>query len=194
MLLLLFNQGAGGDATFLGQTITATASLIQGAWSTSSGAVFNGQTLTATASLLQGSWEVGATLEGQTVTATASLLSGSWTAEATFEGQTLTATTSLLQGSWSTEAVFPGQTLTAVASLIKGAWSGGSAGTGASAAEIWDYELLPGVTAGAMLTAIYQKTNGLTFTVPGILDANIQYVNDTQVKGTGTDSDPWNPA
>jgi hypothetical protein len=30
-------------------------------------------------------------------------------------------------------------------------------GTGASAAEIWEYELLPGVTAGDMLIAIYQS-------------------------------------
>lgn len=38
------------------------------------------------------------------------------------------------------------------------------------------------------------KTDQLGFTVPNILDTNIQYVNDVQVKGTGTDSDPWNPA
>jgi hypothetical protein len=39
-----------------------------------------------------------------------------------------------------------------------------------------------------------QKVSGLTFTVPGQVDANIQYVNDVTVKGTGTEADPWNPA
>jgi len=37
------------------------------------------------------------------------------------------------------------------------------------------------------------KTDGLTFTVAGVVDANIQYVNDIEVKGTGEDNDPWNP-
>jgi len=41
--------------------------------------------------------------------------------------------------------------------------------------------------------AIQAKTDGLTFTVPNVLDANIQYVNDIEVKGTGEDNDPWNP-
>lgn len=41
--------------------------------------------------------------------------------------------------------------------------------------------------------AIQAKTDGLTFTIPNVLDANIQYVNDIEVKGTGEDNDPWNP-
>jgi hypothetical protein len=41
--------------------------------------------------------------------------------------------------------------------------------------------------------AIQAKTDNLTFTVPNMLDANIQYVNDIEVKGTGEDNDPWNP-
>ncbi len=41
--------------------------------------------------------------------------------------------------------------------------------------------------------AIQGKTDGLTFTIPNVLDANIQYVNDIEVKGTGQDADPWNP-
>lgn len=32
-----------------------------------------------------------------------------------------------------------------------------------------------------------------TFTVAGQVDVNIQYVNDVQIKGTGTSGDPWNP-
>jgi hypothetical protein len=33
---------------------------------------------------------------------------------------------------------------------------GGGGGTGATAAEIWAYELLPGVSAGDMLLALYE--------------------------------------
>lgn len=40
---------------------------------------------------------------------------------------------------------------------------------------------------------IKAKTNSLTFTTAGIVDANIQYVNDVQVKGTGQEINPWNP-
>lgn len=53
------------------------------------------------------------------------------------------------------------------------------------------------VTAAALagdLTAIKAKTDSLTFTVAGQVDANIQYVNDVQVKGVGSEADPWNPA
>lgn len=45
----------------------------------------------------------------------------------------------------------------------------------------------------ATLQAVKDKTDSLNFTVAGQVDANIQYVNDVQVKGTGTDGDPWNP-
>jgi prefoldin subunit 5 len=43
------------------------------------------------------------------------------------------------------------------------------------------------------LEEVQAKTDGLTFTIPNVLDANIQYVNDIEVKGTGEDNDPWNP-
>ena len=42
-------------------------------------------------------------------------------------------------------------------------------------------------------TAIKAKTDSLTFTTTNMVDANVQYVNDLQVKGTGTPSNPWNP-
>jgi phage gp45-like len=48
--------------------------------------------------------------------------------------------------------------------------------------------------AEAALAAIKAKTDSLTFTVAGHIDANIQYVNDVAVKGVGSESDPWNPA
>jgi hypothetical protein len=43
------------------------------------------------------------------------------------------------------------------------------------------------------LDLVKDKTDGLTFTQAGVIDANIQYVNDIEVKGTGEDDDPWNP-
>lgn len=42
-------------------------------------------------------------------------------------------------------------------------------------------------------TAIKAKTDPLTFTVANQVDANIQYVNDVQVTGTGTTGDEWGP-
>lgn len=44
------------------------------------------------------------------------------------------------------------------------------------------------------IAAIKVQTDKMGFTVPNQLDANIQYVNDVQVKGSGTSVDPWNPA
>lgn len=42
------------------------------------------------------------------------------------------------------------------------------------------------------VTAIKAKTDSLTFTVAGNVDANIQYVNDVQIQGTGAvGSDEW---
>jgi hypothetical protein len=43
------------------------------------------------------------------------------------------------------------------------------------------------------LDLVKGKTDGLTFTQAGVIDANIQYVNDIEVKGTGEDDNPWNP-
>jgi len=53
---------------------------------------------------------------------------------------------------------------------------------------------LPSEPDNAGITAIKSKTDNLTFTVTNQLDANIQYVNDVQVRGAGSESDPWNPA
>lgn len=42
--------------------------------------------------------------------------------------------------------------------------------------------------------AIKAKTDSLTFTVAGQVDANIQYVNDTEVTGDGQTGTEWGPA
>lgn len=47
--------------------------------------------------------------------------------------------------------------------------------------------------AGAGLTAITAKTDSLTFTVAGQIDANLQYVNDVQVTGNGQAGTEWGP-
>jgi len=44
------------------------------------------------------------------------------------------------------------------------------------------------------ITGIKAKTDSLTFTEAGNVDANIHYVNDVAVSGTGTDGDEWGPA
>ena len=52
------------------------------------------------------------------------------------------------------------------------------------------------LTAGekAQLTNIENKTNPLTYTVANKVDANIHYVNDVEVGGTGQEGvDPWGP-
>ncbi len=51
---------------------------------------------------------------------------------------------------------------------------------------------LPGEDS-ANVTAIKAKTDSLTFTVAGQVDANIQYVNDVQVTGDGQTGTEWGP-
>lgn len=48
-------------------------------------------------------------------------------------------------------------------------------------------------TVDTVADAIKAKTDSLTFTVAGQVDANIQYVNDVQVIGTGAPGDEWGP-
>jgi hypothetical protein len=43
------------------------------------------------------------------------------------------------------------------------------------------------------VAAIKAKTDGMTFTVAGFLDSNIQYVNDVAVQGTGASGNEWGP-
>ena len=43
------------------------------------------------------------------------------------------------------------------------------------------------------LATIQNKTDSLTFSQAGIVDANVQYVNDREVEGTGEANDPWGP-
>lgn len=48
-------------------------------------------------------------------------------------------------------------------------------------------------TVDSNVDAIKAKTDSLTFTVAGQVDANVQYVNDVQVTGVGSEADPWGP-
>jgi hypothetical protein len=43
------------------------------------------------------------------------------------------------------------------------------------------------------LSAVQAKTDSLTFTNAGEVDANIQSVNDTAITGTGVSGDEWGP-
>ena len=46
-------------------------------------------------------------------------------------------------------------------------------------------------TAQADITAVKSKTDSLTFTVSGEVDANAKSMNNAAITGTGTDVDPW---
>ena len=48
-------------------------------------------------------------------------------------------------------------------------------------------------TIDSLIDAIKAKTDSLTFTESGNVDANIQYVNDVEVTGTGAEGDEWGP-
>jgi hypothetical protein len=54
-------------------------------------------------------------------------------------------------------------------------------------------EIQLGLATSADLTAVKAKTDSLAFTVAGQVDANIQYVNDVQVVGTGAAGNEWGP-
>lgn len=85
----------------------------------------------------------------------------------------------------------------------------GAAGGGATPEEIWAYEIIPGVSAGAMLLQIYQLVDVAVSSRPSASDvatavllaaevspikADIRKVNNYTVKGSGTETDPWHPA
>lgn len=79
-------------------------------------------------------------------------------------------------------------------------------GTGAVPVTVQIYTSFPqtgdnyarlGSPAGASLSAdvaaVKTKTDSLTFTVAGQVDANIQSVNDVTVNGNGSAGTPWGP-
>jgi hypothetical protein len=50
-----------------------------------------------------------------------------------------------------------------------------------------------GTNLDAKSTDIKAKTDKLQFNASNALDANIQFVNDVQVAGTGASGDEWGP-
>jgi hypothetical protein len=105
-----------------------------------------------------------------------------------------------------------GSVVKEIADNASGGGGGPSAATIADA--VWDEALSGHTTAGTAgkvladaesdtggisaidsnVTAIKAKTDSLTFTVAGIVDTNIQRVNDVAVTGTGAPGDEWGPA
>ena len=83
-------------------------------------------------------------------------------------------------------AALPGDSVT-VSSIANDAIT--AAAVAASAVT----EIQSGLATAADLTAVKAKTDSLTFTVAGQVDANIQYVNDVQVVGTGSAGNEWGP-
>lgn len=99
-------------------------------------------------------------------------------------------------------AGLPGESV-AVASIAAGAITAAAIATDAidsdAIAASAVTEIQSGLATGTDLATVYTvvdaikaKTDSLTFTVAGNVDANIQYVNDTQIQGTGAvGSDEW---
>lgn len=65
--------------------------------------------------------------------------------------------------------------------------------TAASIAADAVTEIQAGLATGANLAAVKAKTDSLTFTVAGRIDANIKSVNDVAVTGTGAVGNEWGP-
>ena len=65
--------------------------------------------------------------------------------------------------------------------------------TAAAVASSAVTEIQSGLATAADLTAVKAKTDSLTFTVANQVNANIQYVNDVQVIGTGQAGNEWGP-
>jgi len=83
-------------------------------------------------------------------------------------------------------ALLPGDSV-AVASIAANAVNASALATDAVT------EIQTGLATASDLAAVKAKTDSLTFTVANQIDANIQYVNDVQVKGTGAGGDEWGP-
>ncbi len=64
--------------------------------------------------------------------------------------------------------------------------------TNITAGTITTVSTVTGLTASDV-AAIKAKTDSLTYTVAGQVDANVQYVNDVQVQGTGASGNEWGP-
>ena len=65
-----------------------------------------------------------------------------------------------------------------------------TAAPGASAAQIWNYVLSNGLTAGATLVAIHER---ICLNNPRV-EVNVKEVNDILIQGTGAPPDHWRPA
>ena len=83
-------------------------------------------------------------------------------------------------------AALPGSSVT-VSSIANDAITAASIATSAIT------DIQAGLATSSDLTAVKAKTDSLTFTVAGQVDANIQYVNDVQVVGTGAAGNEWGP-
>lgn len=60
--------------------------------------------------------------------------------------------------------------------------------------EIDPFGAPAGASLAADVAAVAAKTDSLTFTQAGVVDAQILYVAGEQVTGAGTEGDPWGPA
>jgi ubiquinone biosynthesis protein UbiJ len=138
---------------------------------------------------------------GEYVNADAVRLSGDATAadnaEAFFDGTGYAGTNNVIPNVTTVTGNVNGNVGGSVASVT--ALAANSVNASALAADAVT-EIQSGLATGANLAtvdtvvdAIKAKTDSLTFTVAGQVDANVQAINDTAVAGDGSAGDPWAP-
>ncbi len=72
--------------------------------------------------------------------------------------------------------------------------SGGSLSAADIADAVWEEAIADHSGTAGSTAETLDTLASLTFTVPNILDVNIEYVNGTEVIGTGVEGDTWGPA
>lgn len=116
-----------------------------------------------------------------------------------FSGRKLAVDTGIADQVWKTGTAAYADDTGTFGELLRVA-SSSSIDTGQVNQAVWQANASRGITSisdtgvNSRLTAIQTKTDSLTFTVAGNVDANIQRVNDVAVGGTGASGDEWGPA
>ncbi|NTU68909.1 MAG: hypothetical protein HGB02_08530 [Chlorobiaceae bacterium] len=139
-------QEGGGNGSFTGATLTATASLSSG--SLRAYGSLAGASLSTTASITSGSLKGGARLSGAALSSTATLTGGALRGSAAMPGSAMSATAALAPGSLMVRAVMPGATLSAAAVVSGGSLKGGAKLSGSA------------LTASATITAGALRARG----------------------------------
>lgn len=147
----------------------------------------------AVAAGVAGSPGVAITITGNVGNAVAAGVSGLAAIGILIDGVVGNATAAGVTGGLSLDIVVVGVVGNAAAAGVTGAVSL-SGGSGADPADVWAYELAPGVSAGQYVTEIHAMLTTLTGGSV-VLPVNVKQVNDVTIAGAGVaGSNPWRPA